>query len=64
MPCYDKKLEGSRDDFYNSILHTRDVRCGERPASQLCQVDCVLTTGELEQLSRTLSLTLCLSLAL
>jgi len=25
MPCYDKKLEASRDDFYNDILKTRDV---------------------------------------
>lgn len=35
MPCYDKKLEASRQDFYNDILSTRDV-------------DCVLTTAELE----------------
>lgn len=33
MPCYDKKLEASRPDFYNETLHTRDV-------------DCVLTTQE------------------
>eukprot|EP01119_Soliformovum_irregulare_P000404 TRINITY_DN10278_c0_g1_i2.p1 TRINITY_DN10278_c0_g1~~TRINITY_DN10278_c0_g1_i2.p1 ORF type:complete len:304 (-),score=128.94 TRINITY_DN10278_c0_g1_i2:42-953(-) len=25
MPCYDKKLEASRDDFYNDLLKTRDV---------------------------------------
>lgn len=35
MPCYDKKLEASRKDFYSEIHYTRDV-------------DCVLTTGELE----------------
>jgi hypothetical protein len=34
MPCYDKKLEASRSDFYNAQYTTRDV-------------DCVLTTGEL-----------------
>jgi Iron only hydrogenase large subunit, C-terminal domain len=34
MPCYDKKLEASRSDFYNDQYATRDV-------------DCVLTTGEL-----------------
>eukprot|EP01117_Protostelium_nocturnum_P014069 TRINITY_DN5315_c0_g1_i2.p1 TRINITY_DN5315_c0_g1~~TRINITY_DN5315_c0_g1_i2.p1 ORF type:complete len:485 (-),score=169.56 TRINITY_DN5315_c0_g1_i2:14-1468(-) len=34
MPCYDKKLEASRDDFYNDILSTRDV-------------DCVLSSGEI-----------------
>ncbi|CAG7854763.1 Cytosolic Fe-S cluster assembly factor NAR1 AltName: Full=Nuclear architecture-related protein 1 [Serendipita indica DSM 11827] len=37
MPCYDKKLEASRQDFYNEQYRTRDV-------------DCVLTTGELENL--------------
>ncbi|KAH6914003.1 nuclear prelamin A recognition factor-like protein [Coprinopsis sp. MPI-PUGE-AT-0042] len=35
MPCYDKKLEASRQDFYNEIYSTRDV-------------DCVITTGELD----------------
>jgi iron only hydrogenase large subunit-like protein len=35
MPCYDKKLEASRQDFYNDLYSTRDV-------------DCVITTGELE----------------
>lgn len=34
MPCYDKKLEASRDDFYNDIFKTRDV-------------DCVLATTEI-----------------
>lgn len=34
MPCYDKKLEASRSDFYSAHYATRDV-------------DCVLTTGEL-----------------
>src|SRR5258706_14445528 len=35
MPCYDKKLEASRQDFYNETYRMRDV-------------DCVITTGELE----------------
>lgn len=39
MPCYDKKLEASRQDFYNEQYRTRDV-------------DCVITTGELELLLR------------
>lgn len=39
MPCYDKKLEASRQDFYNEVYSTRDV-------------DCVITTGELELLIR------------
>lgn len=39
MPCYDKKLEASRLDFYNEAYATRDV-------------DCVLTTGELQLMMR------------
>lgn len=39
MPCYDKKLEASRSDFYSELYETRDV-------------DCVLTTGELDLLLR------------
>jgi len=39
MPCYDKKLEASRKDFYNDVYSTRDV-------------DCVITTGELELMMR------------
>lgn len=35
MPCYDKKLEASRQDFFDDVFQTRDV-------------DCVVTTGELE----------------
>ncbi|KAJ1737588.1 Cytosolic Fe-S cluster assembly factor nar1 [Coemansia sp. Benny D160-2] len=37
MMCYDKKLEASRNDFYNDIYRTRDV-------------DCVITTGEFDRL--------------
>ena len=42
MPCYDKKLEASRDDFLFSILDGDD---GE--AKRLTEVDCVLTSGEM-----------------
>ncbi|XP_043516494.1 probable cytosolic Fe-S cluster assembly factor GJ13047 [Frieseomelitta varia] len=37
MPCYDKKLEASREDFYNYERKSRDV-------------DCVITPIELEQM--------------
>ncbi|UYV64500.1 NARFL [Cordylochernes scorpioides] len=37
MPCFDKKLEASRDDFYNDIYKTRDV-------------DCVITSLEVDSL--------------
>jgi iron only hydrogenase large subunit-like protein len=43
MPCYDKKLEASRTDFYNDVYRTRDV-------------DCVITTGELEKIALGLSI--------
>lgn len=35
MPCYDKKVEASRSDFYNDLYSTRDV-------------DCVITTDEVD----------------
>lgn len=35
MPCYDKKLEASRQDFFDDVTKTRDV-------------DLVITTGELD----------------
>ena len=37
MPCYDKKLEASRQDFYNDIYETRDV-------------DLVITSMEVESM--------------
>lgn len=37
MPCYDKKLEASRSDFYSDLYSTRDV-------------DCVITSGEVDQM--------------
>lgn len=37
MPCYDKKLEASREDFFNDVLESRDV-------------DCVITSIEIEQM--------------
>ncbi|XP_017895927.1 PREDICTED: cytosolic Fe-S cluster assembly factor NARFL isoform X2 [Capra hircus] len=37
MPCYDKKLEASRPDFFSQEHQTRDV-------------DCVITTGEVSKL--------------
>lgn len=27
MPCYDKKLEASRSDFFNEVLNCKDVDC-------------------------------------
>lgn len=32
MPCYDKKLEASREDFYNSERNSRDVDCVITPS--------------------------------
>lgn len=37
MPCYDKKLEASREDFFSDVDNCRDV-------------DCVITSIEIEQM--------------
>ncbi|CAL1541927.1 unnamed protein product [Lymnaea stagnalis] len=37
MPCFDKKLEASRADFFQEVYQTRDV-------------DCVITSGEVEKM--------------
>ena len=37
MPCYDKKLEASRPDFFLEQYNTREV-------------DCVLTTSEVDEI--------------
>ncbi|XP_072044244.1 cytosolic Fe-S cluster assembly factor narfl-like [Amphiura filiformis] len=46
MPCFDKKLEASREDFYSDLYKTRDV-------------DCVITSGELEVMLSREKLLLC-----
>ena len=35
MPCFDKKLEASRDEFLNKEIDTKDV-------------DCVITSGNIQ----------------
>lgn len=32
MPCYDKKLEASREDFYNREKDSKDVDCVITPS--------------------------------
>ncbi|XP_065656211.1 cytosolic Fe-S cluster assembly factor narfl-like [Hydra vulgaris] len=52
MPCYDKKLEASRTDFYNDLYNTRDV-------------DLVITSSEVEIMLQTKNIDFCgLSLSL
>lgn len=46
MMCYDKKLEASREDFYDDIYHTRDV-------------DLVITSGRSSHLLWPIEQTLC-----
>ncbi|XP_052866052.1 probable cytosolic Fe-S cluster assembly factor AGAP009023 isoform X1 [Anopheles cruzii] len=43
MPCYDKKLEASREDFFSEVENSRDV-------------DCVITSIEIEQMLESLGL--------
>ena len=45
MPCYDKKLEASRDDFYNDLYATKDV-------------DLVLTSEEVQKMLEEKEITL------
>ncbi|XP_041733680.1 nuclear prelamin A recognition factor isoform X2 [Coregonus clupeaformis] len=44
-PCFDKKLEAVREEFYNSLLESRDV-------------DCVLTSGEVFLLMERMKMSL------
>ncbi|XP_069569564.1 cytosolic Fe-S cluster assembly factor narfl [Brachyistius frenatus] len=45
MPCFDKKLEASRSDFYMSKAETREV-------------DCVITSGEVQKMLEEKNLSL------
>ncbi|PWN34315.1 iron hydrogenase [Meira miltonrushii] len=49
MPCYDKKLEASRQDFFDDVTQSRDV-------------DLVITTGELDDLMQAESFNLASSI--
>lgn len=46
MPCYDKKLEASRPDFYLAEAETREV-------------DCVITSGEVQKMLEEEKVSLC-----
>ena len=43
MPCYDKKLEASRDDF---VFEVNQANSNENGSVSVSEVDSVLTTGE------------------
>lgn len=43
MPCYDKKLEASRDDF---VFEVDGAKSNEDGSLSVSEVDSVLTTGE------------------
>ncbi|SDA03034.1 BZ3500_MvSof-1268-A1-R1_Chr11-1g03270 [Microbotryum saponariae] len=46
MPCYDKKLEASRPDFATPFILDPSSSSAKAPTSPVRDVDCVLTTGE------------------
>ncbi|GAU22081.1 hypothetical protein TSUD_309850 [Trifolium subterraneum] len=48
MPCYDKKLEASRDDFVFQLEQHAEGSKGE--VNMILEVDSVLTTGEILEL--------------
>lgn len=49
MPCYDKKLEASRDDFVFQLEPHAEGHEGEED-NLISEVDSVLTTGEILEL--------------
>lgn len=53
MPCYDKKLEASRDDFVFAV--EREGETGTEAAGpRVTEVDSVLTSGEILDLLKVL----------
>lgn len=48
MPCYDKKLEASRDDFVFQLESHDEGRGSD--VNMISEVDSVLTTGEVLEL--------------
>jgi len=54
MPCYDKKLEASRNDF--ASLFGYQVEGHESEINMISEVDLVLRTGEVLELIQVISL--------
>ncbi|KXZ45175.1 hypothetical protein GPECTOR_57g465 [Gonium pectorale] len=50
MPCYDKKLEASRDELTTALPPGAPSPDGEPGEGRVPEVDCCLTTGEVLQL--------------
>ncbi|CAJ2631122.1 unnamed protein product [Trifolium pratense] len=50
MPCYDKKLEASRDNFVFQLESHFDDEGREGEVNMISEVDSVLTTGEIMEL--------------
>lgn len=48
MPCYDKKLEASRDDFVFQV--ESQAKTNDNEARMITEVDSVLTSGEVLEL--------------
>lgn len=48
MPCYDKKLEASRDDFVYQV--ESEAKTKENEDLRIIEVDSVLTSGEVLEL--------------
>lgn len=54
MPCYDKKLEASRDDFVFQV--DSQAKTNDNEALMITEVDSVLTSGEVLELVQVCSL--------
>ena len=46
MPCFDKKLEASRTDFFSDVYQTRDVDC-VITSGGFVSADLILIVGEI-----------------
>lgn len=58
MPCYDKKLEASREDFYSEVNNSKDVDCVitsskyTAPRHNLCPIENSLPSSLQSKLNR------------
>lgn len=58
MPCFDKKLEASREELTDASWQLGDVMDGSEPHQPVRDVDCVITTREILSLAASRGLAL------
>lgn len=58
MPCFDKKLEASREELTDVSWQSADIMNGAQPHQPVRDVDCVITTREILSLAASRGLSL------